>query len=56
MPEGLIQKFVSKFVGSFLIVERVFKNEYKLELLPQIKVHSTKVIERRHFVPNCKQV
>ena len=34
-------KFMSKFAGPFSIVERVFKDVYKLELPPEIKVHST---------------
>ena len=41
LPEGLIPKFMSKFVGPFPIVERVFKDVYKLELPPKIKVHPT---------------
>ena len=39
--KGLTPKFMSKFVGLFSIVEWVFKDEYKLELSPKIKVHST---------------
>ena len=41
MPERLTQKFMSKFADPFQIVERVFKNVYKLELLPKLKVHPT---------------
>ena len=41
LPKGLTPKFMSKFAGQFLIVERVFKDVYKLELLPEIKVHPT---------------
>ena len=42
MPKGLTPKFISKFAGLFpIIVEQVFKNVYKLELLPKIKVHPT---------------
>ena len=41
LPEGLTPKFMSKFAGPFPIVERVFKDVYKLELLPEIKVHPT---------------
>jgi hypothetical protein len=41
MPEGLTPKFMSKFAGPFPIVERVFKDVYKLELPPEIKVHPT---------------
>lgn len=41
MPEGLTPKFMSKFVGPFSIRERVFKDVYKLELPPEIKVHPT---------------
>ena len=39
--EGLTPKFMSKFAGPFAIVERVFKDVYKLELPPEIKVHPT---------------
>ena len=39
--EGLTPKFMSKFVGPFSIVERVFKDVYKLELPPEMKVHPT---------------
>ena len=39
--EGLTPKFMSKFAGPFPIVERVFKDVYKLELPPEIKVHPT---------------
>ena len=55
-PKGLDIKFMSKFVGPFPIVERMFKDEYKLELPPKIKVHPTfhvlllKAIQRRHIV------
>ena len=41
LPEGLTPKFMSKFAGPFAIVERVFKDVYKLELPPKIKVHPT---------------
>ena len=41
LPGGLTPKFMSKFVGPFLIVEQVFKDVYKLELQPEIKVHPT---------------
>ena len=41
LPEGLTPKFMSKFAGPFAIVERVFKDVYKLELPPEIKVHPT---------------
>ena len=41
MPEGLTPKFMSKFAGPFPIVERMFKDVYKLELPPEIKVHPT---------------
>ena len=39
--KGLTPKFMSKLVGLFSIVERVFKDVYKLELLPEIKMHPT---------------
>ena len=39
LPEGLTPKFMSKFAGPFPIVERVFKDVYKLELPLEIKVH-----------------
>jgi hypothetical protein len=39
MPEGLISKFMSKFAGSYVVVEYIFKDVYKLELLSKIKVH-----------------
>ena len=39
--EGLTPEFMSKFAGPFPIVKRVFKDVYKLELLPEIKVHPT---------------
>ena len=41
MPEGLTPKFMSKFAGPFAIVEKLFKDVYKLELPPEIKVHPT---------------
>ena len=41
LPKGLTPKFMSKFVGLFFIVERVFKDVYKFELSPEIKVHPT---------------
>ena len=41
MLKGLTPKFMSKFLGPFYIVERVFKDVYKLELPPEIKVHPT---------------
>ena len=41
MPKALTPKFMSKLVGPFPIVERVFKNVYKLELPFEIKVHPT---------------
>ena len=41
MPEGLALKFMYKFASPFLIVQRVFKDIYKLELPPEIKVHPT---------------
>jgi hypothetical protein len=31
MPKGLTPKFMSKFIGSFPVVECVFKDVYKLE-------------------------
>ena len=39
--KGLIPKFMSKFASQFPIVEHIFKDVYKLELPPKIKVHST---------------
>ena len=41
LPEGLTPKFMSKFAGPFPIMEWVFKDVYKLELPPEIKVHPT---------------
>jgi hypothetical protein len=41
MLEGLTPKFMSKFAGLFSILERVFKDVYKLELPPKIKMHPT---------------
>jgi hypothetical protein len=41
MPNGFTPKFISKFAGSFLVVECVFKDVNKLELPPEIKVHLT---------------
>jgi hypothetical protein len=62
MPEGLTPKFMSKFAGPFPIVERVFKDVYKLELPPEIKVHPTfhvsllKPFKEDTLWPNRKQV
>jgi exonuclease VII small subunit len=62
MPEGLTPKFMSKFAGPFPIVERVFKDVYKLELPPEIKVHPTfhvsllKPFREDTLWPNRKQV
>jgi len=62
MPEGLTPKFMSKFAGPFPIVERVFKDVYKLELPPEIKVHPTfhvsllKPFREHNLWPNRKQV
>ena len=39
MLECLLPKFMSKFAGMFLFIERVFKDVYKLELPPNINVH-----------------
>ena len=53
---------MSKFAGSFPIVERVFKDVYKLELPPKIKVHPTfhvsllKPFKKDTLWPDCKQV
>ena len=41
MPEGLTPKFISKFAGPFSIDEQMFKDVYKLELPPKIKLYST---------------
>ena len=41
LPQGLTPKFMSKFASPFPIVERVFKDVYKLELPLEIKVHPT---------------
>jgi hypothetical protein len=62
MLEGLTPKFMSKFAGPFLIVEREFKDVYKLELLPEIKLHMTfyvsllKPFKEDTLWPNRKQV
>jgi len=39
LGEGLTPKFMSKIGAPFSIVEQVFKDIYKLELPPEIKVH-----------------
>ena len=39
LSEGLTPKFMSKVGFLFPIVERMFKDMYKLELPPDIKVH-----------------
>ena len=39
--EGLIPKFMSKIRALYLIVERLFKDMYKLDLSPEVKVHLT---------------
>ena len=41
MLEGLIQKFMFKFVGPFFIIQHMFKDVYELELRLEIKVHPT---------------
>ena len=41
LVEGLTPKFMSKVRGSFSIVKWVFKDMYKMELLPKIKVYLT---------------
>jgi hypothetical protein len=41
ISKGFIMKFMSKFANPFHIVECVFKDVYKLELPPKIKVHPT---------------
>ena len=41
MLEGLTPKFISKFEDSFFNMKWVFKDVYKLELSPEIKVHPT---------------
>ena len=62
MPEGLTPKFISKFAGPFPIIEWVFKDVYKLELPPEIKVHPTfhvsllKPFKEDTLEPNRKQV
>ena len=62
MPKLLTPKFMSKFAGLFSIVERVFKDVYKLELPPVIKVHPTfnvsllKPLNENTLWPNDKQV
>ena len=60
--QGLTPKFMSKFVGLFSIVKHVFKDVYKLERPPEIKVHSTfhvsllKPFKEDTLLPDCKQV
>ena len=62
MSKGLIPKFMSIFAGSFPIVERVFKDVYKLELLHEIKVYPTfyfsffKPLKEDTLWPNYKQM
>ena len=62
LPEVLTPKFMSKVGPTFPIVERVFKDMYKLELLPKIKVHLTfhvsllKSFKEDTLWPNRKQV
>lgn len=62
MREGLTLKFMSKFAGPFPIVNRVFKDVYKLELSREIKVHPIfhvsmlKPFKEDNVWPNLKQV
>ena len=62
LSEGLTPKFMSKFAGPFPTVEWVFKDVYKLELPPEIKVHPTfhvsllKPFKEDTLWPDCKQV
>ena len=62
MPEGLTPKFMSKFLGPFPIVDWVFMDVYKLELLLEIKVHPIfhvslfKLFKEDTLWADCKQV
>lgn len=62
LSEGLIPKLISKVEVPFPIVERLFKNMYKWELSPDIKVRSTfhvsllKPFENDTLWPDRKQV
>ena len=40
LPQGLMPKFIAKFVGPFPIVKQAFDYAYKLALPPKIKMHS----------------
>ena len=39
LPQGLMPKFMAKFVGPFPVVKQVFDDVYKLAVPPEIKVH-----------------
>ena len=41
LPKRLIPKVMHKIRASYLIVKRVFKDMYKLDLPPEVKVHPT---------------
>ena len=62
MSAGLTPKFMSSFRGFFPIVEGVFNDVYKLELLAEIKVYPTfhisllKPFKEDNLWPNHKQV
>ena len=60
--EGVTPKLMSIAGTSFSIVEQVFKEMYKLELPPEIKVNRTfhvsllKPFNKDTMWPNCKKV
>ena len=62
LPEGLTPKFTPKNWALFSIVEWMFKDMHKLELLPEIKMHSTfyvsllKPFKEKTLCPDRKQV
>ena len=39
LSQGLMPKFMTKFVRPFPVVEQIFDDTYKLALLPEIKTH-----------------
>ena len=62
LPKGLTPKVMSKIKALYLVVEQVFKDIYKLDLPPEIKVHPTfhvsllKLLKKDALWPDCKQV
>lgn len=62
MPKCLIPKFMTKFASPLPIMKQVFKDVYKLELTPDIKVHLTfhvsllKQYKTNTLWPDCNQM